>query len=215
MSALVVNTDDKQVTQNEQPKLKTDNKYVVLCETNDNEMEQWYYFIKLNGNEEALQHLQSQLEKVDMTLEEELSTFDLDLDHTFSEQTASEMIRLEVNTHFHRKFDGTLQKIDLKLNDGNSNMKMLRKCTRTLGGWSGIEDYVSEEEEVSGAEYESESSESESESDDSESDDSEEEHLKTIPEDVPKAESNTKNQMLFPVPVQKVAGGRRKKKRNP
>ena len=82
MSALVINTDDKQVTQNEQPKLKTDNKYVVLCETNDNEMEQWYYFIKLNGNEEALQHLQSQLEKVDMTLEEELSTFDLDLDHT-------------------------------------------------------------------------------------------------------------------------------------
>lgn len=211
MSALVQNLEN--VQNNVQNNLlKSENRYVVLCETNDDEMEQWYYFIKLNGNEEALQHLQTQLDNVDMVLEEGMSTFDLDLDHTFSEQTASEMIRLEINTHFHRKFDGKLKKINLKLKSGNTELRKLEKCTEALGGWSGIEDYVSGEELVSGAEY---VTESESESETSDESDESNDDLKLIPEDVPTVETNTKNKMLYPVPVQKVAGGRRKKHNKP
>ena len=204
MSTLVENLDNAQ-----QKSLTSENRYVVLCESNDDEMEQWYYFIKLNGNEEALQHLQKQLDSVDMVLEEGMSTFDLDLEHTFSEQTANEMIRLEVNTHFHRKFNGTLKMIDLKLKSKHSDMRKLKKCTEALGGWSGIEDYVSDEELVSGAEYMTESDSDESDSDESDSDKSND-NLKVAPEDVPTVETNTKNKMLYPVPVQKVAGGRRK-----
>ena len=124
MSTLVENLDNAQ-----QKSLTSENRYVVLYESNDDEMEQWYYFIKLNGNEEALQHLQKQLDSVDMVLEG-MSTFDLDLEHTFSEQTANEMIRLEVNTHFHRKFNGTLKMIDLKLKSKHSDMRKLKKCTK-------------------------------------------------------------------------------------
>ena len=67
-------------------------RYVVLQETNGKECESWYYFLRHNGNEEALKYLNDQLEKIDMFIVEDCSTFDLDLDHTFSEQTAKEMI---------------------------------------------------------------------------------------------------------------------------
>ena len=40
-------------------------KYAVLLETNEEEMESWYYFIKYNGNEENLNHLNEQLKKID------------------------------------------------------------------------------------------------------------------------------------------------------
>ena len=56
-------------------------KYVALLENNESESEAWYYFIRYNGNEEALNHLQEQLQMVEFTLENELSTFDLDLDN--------------------------------------------------------------------------------------------------------------------------------------
>ena len=44
----------------------SDIKYAVLCETNGEEMEQWYSFIKYNGNETALTYLNDQLNKVDI-----------------------------------------------------------------------------------------------------------------------------------------------------
>ena len=237
MSAIVVKPDNNvvnEVTTKVEQLLKKENnevikyvvktkqkyRYVILCESNDDEMEQWYYFIKLNGNEKALQHLQKQLEQIEMILEEGMSTFDLDLDHTFSEQTASEMIRLEINTHFHRKFDGKLKMINFKLKDKNSNLRMLEKCTKVLGGWSSIEEYVSGEEEVTDAEYVEEESGSEescseeSESEESESDESEE-IVKMEAHEVPTIDSNTKNTMLFPVPVEwETYGVGRHKKNN-
>ena len=84
------------LTENKNKSLE--NKYVVLCETNEHESESWYYFIKYNGNEKALKYLYDQLEKIEMYLIEDMSTFDLDMDHLFSEQTAKEMIKLEVNS---------------------------------------------------------------------------------------------------------------------
>ena len=63
-------------------------KYVVLCETNGNEVEQWYYFIKYNGNEKALKYLQDQFDKIEMCIDDDLSAFDLDLENIVSETTA-------------------------------------------------------------------------------------------------------------------------------
>lgn len=90
--------------------------YATLMEVNDEESEAWYYFIRYEGNEEALAHLRSQIETVDWILEEGLSTFDLELDYLVSEMTAKEMTILILNSYAqHRKFDGVLKKIDLNL----------------------------------------------------------------------------------------------------
>ena len=93
-----------------------EDKWVVLCETSGKECESWYYFIKYAGNEKALNYLQKQLEKIDMYILDEWSTFDLDLDHFFTKRTTEEMLKLEVNTQFHRRFDGNL---DLMPNDSS------------------------------------------------------------------------------------------------
>lgn len=120
--------------------------YVVLMETNDKEYESWYYFIKYEGNEENLKFLQDQLEKVDWHIMEDLSTFDLDLEHLVSAQTAKEMTKLELNAHsFHRKFDGTLQKIDLEFRKKDSDETMICKTFDQLG-YGQIEDYIDDED---------------------------------------------------------------------
>lgn len=126
----------------ENKKESLENKYVVLCETNEHESESWYYFIKYNGNEKALKYLYDQLEKIEMYLIEDMSTFDLDMDHLFSEQTAKEMIKLEVNSvSFHRMFTGKLNFINLELKKRDENEDMLMKCYEVLG-MGQIEDYI-------------------------------------------------------------------------
>ena len=120
-------------------------RYVVLQETNGKECESWYYFLRYNGNEEALKYLNDQLEKIDMFIMEDCSTFDLDLDHTFSEQTAKEMIMLEVNVTFHRKFDGDLDMVDLKLKRRDSNEDMIYKVYEKIG-MGQIEDFIDQED---------------------------------------------------------------------
>lgn len=122
-----------------------DVKYVVLQETNGKELESWYYFIKYNGNEKALKYLQSQLEKVDMYIVDDISTFDIDLEHFFCEQTAKEMIMLEVNTLFHRKFDGKMDMINLELKKRDDNEDMMYKIFEKIG-MGQIEDYVTDED---------------------------------------------------------------------
>ena len=71
--------------------------YAVLMETSGEEMESWMYFIRVEGNEENLKHLQDQLEQVDWYILDEMSTFDLDLEHYVSAQTAKEMTKIELN----------------------------------------------------------------------------------------------------------------------
>lgn len=73
--------------------------YAVLMETSEKECESWYYFIRLAGNGPALRHLQEQLEQVEWYIQDDLSTFDLDLEHLVTAKTAKQMTKLELNSH--------------------------------------------------------------------------------------------------------------------
>ena len=133
---------------NSPPKTENDNqnRYVVLMETNSTECESWMYFIRYDGNEKALNYLNDQINKIDMVLEDDLSTFDLDLEHFVSETTAKEMTKVELNScMYHRKFDGKLQYIDLKLRKRHDNLDMLVKMYEKIG-MGQIEDYISDED---------------------------------------------------------------------
>ena len=121
-------------------------KYVLLSETNEAEMESWYYFIKYEGNEESLKYLDEQLNMIDMYLLENLSAFDLDLEHFVSPTTAKEMTKVEINSYaFHRKFDGKLQTINLELRKKDSNDRMIKKTHRKLG-YGKIEEFIDQED---------------------------------------------------------------------
>jgi hypothetical protein len=142
-------------------------------ETSGEECESWYYCIRYEGNESNLKHLYEQLESVDWYILDDLSTFDLDLDHFVSEQTAKELTKLELNHHsFHRKFDGVLDKVNLKLRKKDKNEKKMVKVFEALG-YGQIEDYVDgedlDEEDLTDTQS---SSEEEKESDDESDSDS-------------------------------------------
>jgi hypothetical protein len=146
---------------------RTTGKYAILMESNDEEFEQWYYFIKVDGNEENLKHLQKQLEKIEWEIMEDLSTFDLEMEYLVSAQTAKEMTKIDLNAYsFHRKFDGKLQKIDFDFKRKDGNETKMCKVFDTLG-YGKIEEYISDED-VDEEEYETESTEEESVSESSE-----------------------------------------------
>jgi hypothetical protein len=120
--------------------------YAILQETSGEECESWLYFIRYEGNEEALRHLKSQLESIEWYIIDDISTFDIDLDHLVSETTAKEMIRIELNSvTFHRKFNGKLQMIDFKLKQSAKNEKKMSKVFDMLG-YGHIDEYISDEE---------------------------------------------------------------------
>lgn len=118
-------------------------------ETSPERLESWYYFIKYTGNEEAVNHLADQISKVEFALDdedEELNLFDIDIENLVSEKTAKEMSRVELNSFtYHRKFDGTLQKIDLGLESYRDNFKRIKKCNRILGE-CGISEFIDGED---------------------------------------------------------------------
>ena len=152
--------------------------YVALMETNGKEFESWYYFIRREGNEEALKHLQDQLERIDWFILDDLSTFDLDLDHSVSATTAKQMTKLEMNSYaFHRKFDGKLKTINFnfkkKDNRDNEarNERMICKVFDILG-YGQIEDYISDEDLDEEDLTDNNSSDSDSDSSDDTEDDS-------------------------------------------
>lgn len=125
---------------------RTTGKYAILMETNDEEFEQWYYFIKVEGNEENLEYLHKQLEKIDWEIMEDLSAFELDMDYFVSAQTAKEMSKVSLNYYSdHRKFDGRLKKIDFDFRKKDGNETKICKVFDTLG-YGKIEDYVSDED---------------------------------------------------------------------
>jgi len=131
-------------------------KYAILMETNGGECESWYYFIKYDGNESALEYIQKQIDKIDMFIIEDLSTFDIDLEHLVSESTAKEMCGAELNSvTYHRKFDGKLKNIHLNLCKKDTNEDMIEKINDILG-LQQIEEFVDHEDEDIGSENESE-----------------------------------------------------------
>jgi hypothetical protein len=143
-----VNHTDEGEAQPKSPEpshLKT-GRYVALMETSEKECESWYYFIRLGGNITALKHLHAQLEQVEWYIQDDLSTFDLDLDHTVSAMTAKQMTKLELNSHsFHRKFDGKLEEIDLGFRKKDSDERKMEKVFDLLG-YGQVEDYINDED---------------------------------------------------------------------
>ena len=174
----IVNTSGNNINnvKNEkEPSHIMEGEYVALMETNDKECESWYFFIRKEGNEDNLKHLQNQLEKVDWYIIDDISTFDLDLDHPVSAKTAKEMTKIDLNSYsFHRKFDGKLDKINLGFNKRDDNDTKICKTFDQLG-YGQIEDFISDEDldsedltDTESIDDDSEDSEGSRKSDDSE-----------------------------------------------
>lgn len=147
--------------------MSSTSKYVILCETSGEELEQWYYYIKYEGNEKSLKYLNDQLEKVEMFILDDLSTFELDLENKVSEITAKEMTMVDINSYtYHRKFDGKLQYIDFKLKKRDDNEDMIEKIHNTLA-FGDIDKFIDKEDKngkddvIDGEEYEDEDGEDE------------------------------------------------------
>lgn len=121
-------------------------RYVILMETNGDEHESWYNFIRYDGNEKALEHLQTQLSQVDFVIMDDLSTFDLDTKHLVSMQTAREMCKVDLNPYmFHRKFDGKLEMINFKFSKNDRNKDRIRKVNKLLNRGD-IENFIDTED---------------------------------------------------------------------
>ena len=124
----------------------SESQYAVIMETNAEECESWYYFVKYNGNEKRLHHLKDQIDQIEMYLVDDLSTFDIELEHLVSEQTAKQMTKLEINSvSFHRKFDGVLKTVNLGLKRKDSNEKRIERINDILG-MGGIDDFIDMED---------------------------------------------------------------------
>ena len=181
-------SDKENKSKSPEPSHITTGDYVILMETNDQECESWYYFIRKEGNEDALKHLEEQINKVEWSMEDDLSIFDIDLEHTVSAKTAKEMSKVELNSYsFHRKFDGKLQKIDLGFKKKDKNKRMMEKAFDILG-YGQIEDYI-DDEDVDAEDLVTDN-DSESESD-SESDSESKERPKERPKGIPPAVLNS------------------------
>ena len=136
--------------------------FAILMETNEEEGESWYYFLKFEGNETSLKYLHDQLNKVDMIFEDNLNTFIFEMDTLVSEQTAKEMCKVDLNSvSYHRKFDGKLKMINFNLKKKDSNHKMLSKINIRLKDGK-ISDFIDEEDEVVSDNLEESSSDEES-----------------------------------------------------
>lgn len=123
----------------------SENKYVILMETNGEEYESWLYFLKYNGNEENIAHLNKQLEMVNWTIIDDMSTFDMDLEHLVSETTAREMCMVDLNAYsFHRMFNGTLKRIDFRFKSKDKNKKKIYRVFKLLG-YGQIDNFIDKE----------------------------------------------------------------------
>lgn len=121
-------------------------KYVILMETSGEEHESWYYFIKYNGNEEALKLLDDQLNLIsDQGMNDDINIFDLDITNLVSETCANEMIMVELNSvSYHRKFDGVMEKINFGFKPTDKDIQMMCKVFDIIGNGE-IDKYVSDE----------------------------------------------------------------------
>ena len=177
-------------------------------ETNEEESESWYYFIRKDGNEENLEYLQKQLEKVDWYVYNGLSTFDLELNYPVSAQTAKEMTKVDLNhKSFHRKFDGELKKIDLGFKAGSKNKKKMKQAFDVLG-YGRIEDYI-DQEDVDQEDLDSNPQSSDSEIPEASSSDDDSEAEEDEDDDTQEEEGGVRNVTELPKAIK--VGGMRKK----
>ena len=135
------------------------NNYAILMETDEDEVESWYYFIKNKDNEKALDFLETQLNKVDMKFEDGLNIFILDKLNLVSETTVNEMCRVNLNhICFHKKFNDKLQLINFYLKKKDSNYTMLEKINKKLKNQS-IKNYIINENTLKNSEEKDENEE--------------------------------------------------------
>lgn len=171
--------------------------YATLMETNGQDIESWYYFIRYEGNEENLLHLKEQLESFENYIIDDLSTFDIDLEHLVDANVAKQMTKLELNSvSFHRKFDGKLKKINFKFKNRDDDEDRIEKVFDILGRGS-IDEYVSDED-IDPEDYTSEESGSDSE------DSSESESVETPPKKGGKLPKQLQNLPRFALRKRKV-----------
>jgi hypothetical protein len=130
-----------------EPSHMTDGSYATLMETSGKYNESWLTFIRKDGNDEALQHLQEQLEKVEQwDIIDNWSTFALETENLVSAHTAKEMTKLDLNYRwFNRKFDGKLDMINLKFKKRDDDENKIGKSFDQLGDGR-IEDFISDED---------------------------------------------------------------------
>ena len=118
--------------------------YAVLMESSSYDFESWYYFIKCEGNEENLKFMCDQFKTIkECTMfDEDITMFDMDLEHLVSEQTAKEMCLLDLNSiSYHRKFDGVLKKIDFAFKKKDNDEKRMIRICKIIGDGK-IDDFI-------------------------------------------------------------------------
>jgi hypothetical protein len=120
--------------------------YAILQETSEEESETWIYFIRYQGNEEALKHLERQISSVLWEIDDGLCVYDMEMNYLVSERTAKEMTKVDLNhTSFHRKFDGKLKMIDLGFRSDDSTRRKMKRAFKVLG-YGRIDEYIDEED---------------------------------------------------------------------
>lgn len=119
-------------------------KYAVLAETNGKDIETWYNFIKVEGNEKTLKYLEKQFNLIDSYIVDELSHFDLDIENTVSKETAYEMSKLSVNSVMpHKVYNGKLEYINFGFKTKDSNEDMIVKRHEKLA-YGSINEFIEE-----------------------------------------------------------------------
>ena len=160
------------------PSHKTDGQYAILMETSPEEYESWYYFIRVEGNEDNLNNLKSVIESVEWSIIENCNVFDIELEHLISASTAKEFTKVDLNhTSFHRKFDGILKPINFKFKIKDKNEKKMWKIFDVLG-YGQIENFIDDEdldEEDLATDYGDDEDDEDEEDEDEDEDEDEEE----------------------------------------
>ena len=121
------------------------NTYATIQEYMEKDMEAILYFVKYQGNERRLQKLKDTFENIEWVVVDDQSTFDIDLDHLVSNDTAKQVTKLELNSNWHRKFDGKLKSINFRIKSDDDEEEKIKKVTDIIGGGK-IADYLSEED---------------------------------------------------------------------
>ena len=125
---------------------KEEKHYVVLMETNFDEGQSWYYFLRWEGNEEVLKKLETDLESLPWEDNDDCE-FVIDTHHPVSEQCASDMIRVDLNSYsFHRKFDGKVDPIDFGFKKTDKDEKKMKRVMKLIG-MGDISDFAHDEDE--------------------------------------------------------------------
>jgi len=121
-------------------------KYAVLMETSGPDCESWYYFIKYEGNENALKHLSDQLSTIEEdVVYPDMSKFDIDLDNLVSLDCVNQMIMLELNSvTYHKRYDGKMKMIDLWFKQKDKDTKRLSKVDDVMGNGH-MDNFLSDE----------------------------------------------------------------------